>query len=65
MELMGKFDRSVSMLAWGYNEEELVKSFLDRAFALIREVAMRQIGERPFAGRSSRHLQPFARPARS
>jgi glycosyltransferase involved in cell wall biosynthesis len=35
MELTEKFDRSVSMLAWGYNEEELVEDFLDRAFALL------------------------------
>jgi glycosyltransferase involved in cell wall biosynthesis len=37
MELKGKFDRSVSMLAWGYNEEELVEGFLDRAFALLEK----------------------------
>jgi glycosyltransferase involved in cell wall biosynthesis len=37
MELMEKFDRSVSMLAWGYNEEELVEGFLDRAFALLEK----------------------------
>jgi glycosyltransferase involved in cell wall biosynthesis len=35
MELTEKFDRSVSMLAWGYNEEELVEEFLDRAIALL------------------------------
>ncbi|MFZ2088599.1 MAG: glycosyltransferase family 2 protein [Desulfobaccales bacterium] len=35
MRLMDKFDRPVSMLAWGYNEEELVESFLGRAFALL------------------------------
>ena len=35
MRLTEKFDRSVSMLAWGYNEEELVEGFLDRAFALL------------------------------
>jgi len=32
-----KFERSVSMLAWGLNEEDLVESFLDRAFALLHE----------------------------
>ena len=37
MELTDKFDRSVSMLAWGYNEEELVEGFLDRAFALLEK----------------------------
>jgi glycosyltransferase involved in cell wall biosynthesis len=31
-----KFDRSVSLLAWGLNEEGLVEEFLDRAFALLR-----------------------------
>lgn len=35
--LTGKFDRSVSMLAWGYNEEQLVEDFLDRAIALMNE----------------------------
>ncbi|HMK34664.1 MAG TPA: glycosyltransferase family 2 protein [Desulfomonilaceae bacterium] len=34
-----KFDRSVSLLTWGYNEEELVQSFLDRAFDLLRRTA--------------------------
>lgn len=37
MELTEKFDRSVSMLAWGYNEEELVEDFLDQAFALLED----------------------------
>jgi glycosyltransferase involved in cell wall biosynthesis len=32
---LGKFDKSVSLLAWGYNEEMLVVSFLDRALALL------------------------------
>jgi glycosyltransferase involved in cell wall biosynthesis len=32
---LGKFDRSVSMLAWGYNEELLVESFLKRAVELL------------------------------
>lgn len=35
MELTEKVDRSVSMLTWGYNEEELVEDFLDRAFAML------------------------------
>jgi glycosyltransferase involved in cell wall biosynthesis len=30
-----KFGRSVSMLAWGYNEEESLEGFFDRAFALL------------------------------
>ena len=33
-----RFNRSVSMLAWGYNEEQLIEGFLDRAFALMNEV---------------------------
>ena len=32
---LGKFDRSVSLGAWGYNEELLVKSFLTRAINLL------------------------------
>jgi Glycosyl transferase family 2 len=32
---LGKFDRSVSMLAWGYNEELLVGAFLERAVQLL------------------------------
>ncbi|CAA7619070.1 hypothetical protein MTBLM5_30004 [Magnetospirillum sp. LM-5] len=32
-----KFDRSVSMLSWGYNEEELIEGFLRRALALMEE----------------------------
>src|SRR5262245_34690898 len=32
---LGKFDRSVSLLPWGFNEEDLVTSFLDRAFAIL------------------------------
>jgi Glycosyl transferase family 2 len=31
----GKFDRSVSLLAWGYNEELLLESFLKRAVDLL------------------------------
>lgn len=31
-----KFDRSVSMLAWAYNEEELIAQFLDRAVSLMK-----------------------------
>lgn len=37
-DLTSKFDRSVSLLAWGLNEEDLVEGFLDRAFALLEEV---------------------------
>lgn len=33
-----KFDRSVSLLAWGLNEEALAEGFLDSAFALLEEV---------------------------
>jgi glycosyltransferase involved in cell wall biosynthesis len=36
---LGKFDKSVSLLAWGFNEEDLVTSFLDRAFALLEASA--------------------------
>ena len=32
-----KFNRSVSLLTWGLNEEELVKNFLERAFTLLEE----------------------------
>jgi glycosyltransferase involved in cell wall biosynthesis len=32
---LGKFDRSVSLGAWGYNEELLVESFLTRAIDLL------------------------------
>ena len=32
---LGKFDRSVSLGAWGYNEEPLVESFLTRAIDLL------------------------------
>jgi hypothetical protein len=32
---LGKFDRSVSMLAWGYNEELLLGAFLERAVQLL------------------------------
>lgn len=31
----GKFDRSVSLLAWGYNEEQLIAGFLGRAIELL------------------------------
>src|SRR5882724_8312365 len=30
-----KFERSVSMVAWGYNEELILERFFDRAFALL------------------------------
>jgi glycosyltransferase involved in cell wall biosynthesis len=36
---LGKFTCSVSMLAWAYNEETLVESFLERATALLDRVA--------------------------
>jgi len=32
-----KFDRSVSMVAWGLNEELIIERFFDRAFALLSE----------------------------
>ena len=32
-----KFDRSVSMLAWALNEEDLVQEFLDRAFRTLQD----------------------------
>lgn len=32
---LGKFDKSVSLLTWAYNEEELVSEFLERAVALL------------------------------
>ena len=35
-----KFDRSVSMLTWGLNEEDLVQDFLDRAFLTLRETVV-------------------------
>ena len=35
--IQGKFNHSVSLLAWGLNEEELVEEFLDRAFALLEQ----------------------------
>jgi glycosyltransferase involved in cell wall biosynthesis len=35
--LQQKFGRSVSLLAWGLNEEILLEDFLDRAFALLTE----------------------------
>jgi glycosyltransferase involved in cell wall biosynthesis len=36
---LGKFDRSVSLLAWGYNEELLIESFLTRAMDLLNRTA--------------------------
>jgi glycosyltransferase involved in cell wall biosynthesis len=36
-DTLQKFERSVSLLAWGLNEEDLVEAFLDRAFALLEE----------------------------
>ena len=37
---MLKFERSVSLLAWALNEENLVEEFLDRAFALLAETVV-------------------------
>jgi glycosyltransferase involved in cell wall biosynthesis len=34
---LGKFPHSVSLLAWGYNEEELLYGFFDRAIALLEK----------------------------
>jgi len=34
-----KFSSSLSLVSWGYNEEELLEPFLDRAFALLASVA--------------------------
>jgi glycosyltransferase involved in cell wall biosynthesis len=34
-----KFDRSLSLVSWAYNEELLIEGFLDRAFALLAAVA--------------------------
>jgi hypothetical protein len=36
-ELSPRFERSVSLLAWGYNEEALIEKFLDRATALLEK----------------------------
>ncbi|MFZ5819516.1 MAG: glycosyltransferase family 2 protein [Chloroflexota bacterium] len=36
-EVHSKFDRSVSLLAWAYNEEELIGDFLDRAVAMLEQ----------------------------
>src|SRR5436309_2446476 len=36
---LGKFDRSVSLLAWGYNEEILIETFIQRAIQLLDAVA--------------------------
>jgi glycosyltransferase involved in cell wall biosynthesis len=38
--LESKFDHSVSLLAWAYNEEALIVSFLDRAVALLDETVV-------------------------
>jgi glycosyltransferase involved in cell wall biosynthesis len=37
---LGKFDRSVSLLAWAFNEEMIVGSFLERAVALLDSTVM-------------------------
>lgn len=34
---LGKFERSVSLVGWGYNEEDLVREFVDRAYAMMSE----------------------------
>jgi glycosyltransferase involved in cell wall biosynthesis len=39
-DILQKFERSVSLLAWGLNEEDLVEAFLDRAFALLEEATI-------------------------
>jgi glycosyltransferase involved in cell wall biosynthesis len=36
-ELSSRFEHSVSLLAWGYNEEGLIEQFLDRATALLEK----------------------------
>jgi glycosyltransferase involved in cell wall biosynthesis len=36
---LGKFTRGVSMLAWAYNEEDLIEGFLRRAVALLDRTA--------------------------
>lgn len=37
IDLTRKFDRSVSLISWGLNEEILLEQFLDRAFALLSD----------------------------
>jgi glycosyltransferase involved in cell wall biosynthesis len=37
---LGKFDRGVSLLAWAYNEEALIASFLRRAVALLDQTTV-------------------------
>jgi glycosyltransferase involved in cell wall biosynthesis len=37
---LGKFERGVSLLVWGYNEEVLVEWFLKKAVDLLSEVAV-------------------------
>lgn len=34
---LGKFERSVSLVGWGYNEEELVAEFVERAHAMMSQ----------------------------
>ena len=38
MTMKNDFTPSLSMLAWGFNEEELVEPFLDRAFELLEGI---------------------------
>ena len=35
-----KFDRSISMLCWAYNEEESIQEFLQRAERLLESVVV-------------------------
>ena len=35
--MTGRFDRSVSMLAWAYNEEALIGGFLEKALVVLEE----------------------------
>ena len=39
MEIGYNTKRSLSLLSWGLNEEELLEPFLDRAFELLKSVA--------------------------
>ncbi len=34
---LGKFDHSVSLVAWGYNEEALVGEFVERAYSMMSQ----------------------------
>jgi len=39
MEIVGKFDKSVSLLSWAYNEEDSILEYLERATFLLDSVA--------------------------